>query len=55
LASGVLCRPIVVGLASRIRPDDVPNDYGEDPLAIAARHRLGLARRRDILLGVLNG
>lgn len=37
LASGKLAREAVVGLAICLRPDDVPNDYGDDPWAIAAR------------------
>ncbi len=37
LSSGKLAREAVVGLAKCLHPDDVPNDYGDDPWAAAAQ------------------
>ncbi|WP_294642963.1 hypothetical protein [uncultured Aureimonas sp.] len=37
LSSGLLGRAVLLGLANRLDPDAVPNDYGEDPWLSALR------------------
>ena len=46
LATGKLSRPLVVSFSRRVRPDDVPNDYGDDPWVIAA-HAAGSVSSTD--------
>ena len=46
LSSGSLSRYLVVGLAKRIDPDAVPNDYGADPW-IAAAQASGMTEAPD--------
>jgi hypothetical protein len=37
LSSGQLTRDVVINLAERLNPNDVPNDHGDDPWAIGAQ------------------